>query len=1391
MKIIDFIKFILNKNNVNDILNECDENDYSGKGFIFEAITDILIKFGFIFSNSIYKHKLGNVNSGNIKNMESIYDYIKNNNVKSGNSSGKSDITLYNEKLKQYTFISCKYFKKEKSVENYDISEIVNMALHKKHIYGENYKICLFVNNKNDVLSIKDKSHKSSVYNSKYITENSVFDIHDLDIAFGEFKKFIENINIENIDTEFNIVKDYLRLHFHQELIICSTIQEIENGEKQFLWGCKCRSGKTYMVGGLISKYYQKYKKQNKPLHVCVITPAPTETSSQFVDDLFNKFSDFKDFTIIHLDSGNKIDELEFNNNENVIIVTSKQLLQRYTKDDKDGDKTIIKIKNLNFDFIIFDENHYGGTTKLSRSILNTYSNPNCKHLYLTATYQKPEKEWAIVDNCKFYWDIEDENWCKKRDLVSLSEKHGTSVNDVMKYFNEKNYSTEDILSYYDKCPSLQLITTIFDQERYDDIREIIQDTKYGFSMETLFSLNKDLTNFNFENEVETFIRYISGSNRMKDFPKGDQSIFTRIKNISHKNNSRTLFDNEHFTTQLWFLPFGQNLPIDKVSECLKSKLLNDGVCKKYEIMIINSKSEYKLSDLKGTIQQKEYEAKADGKCGLILLAGNQCSLGITLPLVDTVFLLNNSMSSDRIMQMMMRSMTEAEGKKYGYVVDMNISRVLNTLIEYQVSNKSLNIEDKIRYMIKNHLINIDDDYFESKNKDGEIIVQKLLSIWKNDPINTLKTLMKKIENSVIELDNSDQKLLNQFFTKSVKGEKTQAEVIVTNDQEQTLPNGKEVISDTSSIDSDKEDKEEKEKKEELIYLHKDVLPFIIPLSCILNIKNKNRDLFEMIEIIGNNEELLEIFNDTTFIWWNKSSCIELVKKLLKKYVLKDSDIYNNSILIKMQLESLIDKPQELLEFINQSLKPKEVEKKKYGEVFTPMKLVNDMLDKLPIEVWNNPSLKWLDPANGMGNFPIAVYYRLMDGLKEKIPNEKNRKKHILENMLYMVELTKKNCYLAKTIFDIKNEYKLNIYEGSYLDFNPKTIFNINKFDIIIGNPPYNKDNVSTGNSIWQLFVKKSISEIINNGYLLFVHPSTWRKPSTDSAKYHELFKLMTFDNQMLYLEIHNTKDGIKVFDCGTRYDWYLIQNKKSYTNTCIKDELNKISYIDLTKWHFLPNYNIEIVEKLLSNNNNNTCNILYNRSNYGADKKWVKDTKTEEFKYQLIHSTPKSGIRYKYSSKNDSGHFGISKLIFGESGIYNAIIDNNGIYGMTHGAMALCEPDIEKLKLMKIAIESNIFKNILASCSWSNFRIDWMLFTYFKKDFYIEILNMESNEQIDNNSVSSTTSSQKSSSSKSSKLSSILINDLCICKTTKGTPCTKKGKPEFDGRCGTHKNKK
>ena len=84
---------------------------------------------------------------------------------------------------------------------------------------------------------------------------------------------------------------------------------------------------------------------------------------------------------------------------------------------------------------------------------------------------------------------------------------------------------------------------------------------------------------------------------------------------------------------------------------------------------------------------------------------------------------------------------------------------------------------------------------------------------------------------------------------------------------------------------------------------------------------------------------------------------------------------------------------------------------KKNGEVFTPPKLAEEMLNKLPNESFTNKDLKFLDPCFGAtAVFPIMLMFRLADGLRTAIPNPEERVKHIVEKMLYMSEIDADAC---------------------------------------------------------------------------------------------------------------------------------------------------------------------------------------------------------------------------------------------------------------------------------------------------------------------------------------------------------------------------------------------
>ena len=173
-------------------------------------------------------------------------------------------------------------------------------------------------------------------------------------------------------------------------------------------------------------------------------------------------------------------------------------------------------------------------------------------------------------------------------------------------------------------------------------------------------------------------------------------------------------------------------------------------------------------------------------------------------------------------------------------------------------------------------------------------------------------------------------------------------------------------------------------------------------------------------------------------------------------------------------------------EILQKNLVPKEIEKNMYGEVFTPIEFICKMLDELPNSVWKDKSLKWFDPAVGIGNFPIVVYYKLMDSLKSVIVGDKARSKHIIEKMLFMNELNKRNVVLCRKLFsNINPTANLNITCKDFLDYGDI------KYDIIVGNPPYNESRIKE-TSDQPLYSKFIVKAIEMTSKLLFVVPSRW-----------------------------------------------------------------------------------------------------------------------------------------------------------------------------------------------------------------------------------------------------------------------------------------------------------
>ena len=88
---------------------------------------------------------------------------------------------------------------------------------------------------------------------------------------------------------------------------------------------------------------------------------------------------------------------------------------------------------------------------------------------------------------------------------------------------------------------------------------------------------------------------------------------------------------------------------------------------------------------------------------------------------------------------------------------------------------------------------------------------------------------------------------------------------------------------------------------------------------------------------------------------------------------------------------------------------------KALGEVFTPPELVDEMLDKLPQDLWTDPNKSFLEPACGNGNFLAEI-------LSRKLKNKKTSKLKALQT-IYGVDIMEDNVLESRQrLLDIVSE---------------------------------------------------------------------------------------------------------------------------------------------------------------------------------------------------------------------------------------------------------------------------------------------------------------------------------------------------------------------------------
>ena len=318
-------------------------------------------------------------------------------------------------------------------------------------------------------------------------------------------------------------------------------------------------------------------------------------------------------------------------------------------------------------------------------------------------------------------------------------------------------------------------------------------------------------------------------------------------------------------------------------------------------------------------------------------------------------------------------------------------------------------------------------------------------------------------------------------------------------------------------------------------------------------------------------------------------------------------------------------------------------------EVFTPPELANKVLDLLPQELFRSKETTFLDPFTKSGVFLREIVKRLDRGLQEKIPDRQQRIDHILHRQVFGIAITEltsllarrsvycskyanspfsiskfdtpggniiyknirhtwengkcKYCGASQAVYDRGSEAEQYAYMFIHTD-NPNKFFPNMKFDVIVGNPPYQlnigieKENYAI--PLYHKFFQQA--KKLNPQFISMLTPSRW---FTGGRGLDDFRAEMLNDNRIKYIkDFIDSKDVFPGVDVSGGVNFFLWASNYSgpceYVNVINGNEISSIRH--LNEFNVFPRYNqsVSLINKVKRVGESNISNMISSQTPFG-----------------------------------------------------------------------------------------------------------------------------------------------------------------------------------------------